>query len=224
MNRVLTFVLLIMSSSVFQSTTLAEDAKDLKTVLSQVTRAMGADNLKTIHYSGTGSAYIETVPTAGSAHTVMKSYVRDINLNAMTSGLQLVRMEGTPSLEKTIVHTSDASSPWSSQYEFWLTPYGFLKGAMTNNARVETKTLFGTTYKIVTFTLPDGHAVTGYINDKDMIERVETKIGENGDMVVETTYRDYADFAGFKFPSMIIEKHGGSLSLILVVNEVKAGN
>jgi hypothetical protein len=64
----------------------------------------------------------------------------------------------------------------------------------------------------------------GYINDKDLIERVETKIGENSDVIVESTYRDYADFAGVKFPSMIIEKHGGSLSLILVVKEVKAGN
>jgi hypothetical protein len=224
MKRALTFILLMISASVFQSTALAEDAQDAKTVLSRVARAMGADNFKTIHYSGTGSSYIEPGPTAGLVHSVMKSYVRDINLDAMTSRLQLVRMEGTPPADKTIVHASDASSPWSSQFEFWLTPYGFLKAAVTNNAKVETKTLFGTTYKTVTCTLPDGHVVVGYINDKDLIERVETKIGENSDVIVESTYRDYADFAGVKFPSMIIEKHGGSLSLILVVKEVKAGN
>jgi hypothetical protein len=223
MKRALTFVLLMISAPAFQSMTLAEDAKDPKLVLSRVAHAMGADNLKTIHYSGTGSAYIETVPTAGWIHTLMKSYVRDINLDAMTSRLQLVRMEGTPPAEKTVVHTGDASSQWSSQYAFWITPYGFLKGAMINKAIVEPKTLFGTAYQTVTFTLPDGHAVTGYINDRDMIDRIETKIGENGNVVVESTYRDYADFAGVKFPLMITEKQGGSLSLILVVSEVKVG-
>jgi hypothetical protein len=36
---------------------------------------------------------------------------------------------------------------WSSQYEFWITPYGFLKGAMADNATVESKTVMGTTYR-----------------------------------------------------------------------------
>jgi hypothetical protein len=227
MKRAFSIVVLMMSVSAFQSVTLAEDSKDARTLLSQVARAMGANNIKTIHYSGTGSSYILTagpVPAGGWTHTVMKSYVRDINVDETATRLQLVRMEGTPPAEKTIVHTIDANSPWSSQYEFWLTPYGFIKGAMSNNATVVTKTVFGTAYKGVTFALAGGHRVTGYINDKDMIDRIETNIGEAGDIVVESTYRDYADFNGLKFPTIIIEKHADSLSLILIVKEVKAAN
>jgi ribosomal protein S12 len=223
MRRAYTFVLLIISAAAFPSAALAEDANDANMVLSQVAQAMGANNLKTIHYSGTGSSYIVadgSLPTAGWTHAVMKSYVRDINLDAATSRLQLVRIEGTPPVEKTVAHTIDAKSPWSSQYEFWITPYGFLKGAMANKAAVEAKTVFGTTYKAVTFMLPGGHTVTGYIDDKNMIDRVETKIGEKDDVVVEALYRDYSDFNGVKFPTMITEKQGGSLSLILVVKEV----
>lgn len=211
----------------FQITAGAEDVKDAKTVLGQVAKAMGASSLKTVHYSGTGSSYIVTggvAPVTGWPHSVMKSYVRDINLDAMTSRLQLVRIEGTPSAEKTITHTVDANSPWSAQYEFWITPYGFLRGAMANNAKAESKTVFGTTYKAVTFTLPGSHNVVGYINDKDMIDKVETTIGEKDDVLVEALYRDYVDFNGVKFPSMITEKHGGSLSLILVVKDVKLGS
>jgi len=227
MKKAFAFVVLMISASALHAMTLAEDDKDAKTILNQVARVMGANNLKTIHYSGTGSSYIVTegpVPTSGWAHSVMKSYVRDINLDATTSRLQLVRMEGTPPVEKSIVHTSDANSPWSSQYEFWITPFGFLRGAMANNATVQAKTVFGTTYKTITFSLPGGHTVTGYVNDKDVIEKVETKIGENGEVVVEGSYRDYADFSGIKFPTMITETQAGSLSLILVVKDVNVGN
>jgi hypothetical protein len=153
--------------------------------------------LLSIHYTGSGSSYIVGSgpgATGGWTHTVMKSYVRDINLEAMTSSLQLVRAEGMPPVEKTLTREANASSPWSSQYEFWLTPYGFLKGAMANNATVESRTVAGSTYRVVTFMLPGGHTVNGYINDKDMIERVETKAGTKDDVQFEALYRDYADF------------------------------
>ena len=203
-----------------------EDMKDAKTVLSEVAKAMGAEGLKTLQYSGTGSSYIVTlgpVPAGGWPHSVMKSYMRDINLDARTSRLQLVRAEGTPPADKTLTHEVDANSPWSSQYEFWMTPYGFLYGAMTNAATVESKTLFGTTYKTVSFTLPGGHKVVGYVDDKNLIDKVETEVGESDGSVVEALYRDYADFNGVKFPTLITEKHAGQLSLILIVNEAKPG-
>jgi hypothetical protein len=220
------FVSLLISAAAFQIAALAEDVKDAKIVLSEVAKAMGATNVKTLHYAGTGSSYIVTdgvAPATGWPHGILKSYVRDINLDVMTSRLQLVRTEGTPPAEKTLAHMVNLNSPWSEQYEFWTTPYGFLQGAMAHNATVESKTVFGTTYKAVTFTLPGGHNVTGYIDDKSIIDKVETTIGEKGDVLVEALYRDYADFDGIKFPTLITEKHSGSLSLILVVKEVKIG-
>jgi hypothetical protein len=38
---------------------------------------------------------------------------------------------------------------------------------------------------------------------------------------VETTYRDYQDFNGVKFPTMIIENQAGELAMIVVVNDAK---
>ena len=201
-----------------------EDVKDARIVLSELAKAMGAYGLKTLHYSGTGSSYIVMpgpVPAGGWPHSVMKSYVRDINLEAKTSRLQLVRAEGTPPVDKTLTYEVDANSPWPSQYEFWLTPYGFLKGAMASTATVKSKTEFGTTYKVITCTLPGGHTVTAYVNDRNIIEKVETKVGETDGFLVEALYRDYADFNGVKFPTMITEKHAGQLSLIFIVKDVK---
>jgi hypothetical protein len=75
----------------------------------------------------------------------------------------------------------------------------------------------------VTFTLPGDYKVVGYINDKDLVEKVETWIGEKGDRLVEAYYRDYTDFNGVKVPTMITQKHAGTLSLILIVKDVKVG-
>ena len=224
MNGVSRFVLLMISAAALQVTGFAEEVKDAKTVLTQVAKSMGANNLKTLHYSGSGSSYIVgpgAVPAGGWPHSVMRSYVRDIDLDAITSRLQMVRSEGTPPADKTLTREINENSPWSSQYEFWITPYGFLKGAMANNATVESRTVTGTTYSVVTFTLPGDHTVAGYINDKDVIERVETKAGDKNDVPVEALYRDYADFNGVKFPTMITEKQADALSLILIVKEVK---
>jgi hypothetical protein len=226
MNSICAFVLLLMSTAALPAAAAIEDVKDARTVLTEVAKAMGADGLKAVHYSGTGSSYIVTpapVPAGGWPHSVMKSYLRDIDLDAKTSRLQLVRAEGSPPVEKTLTHEIDENSPWSSQYEFWITPYGFLKGAMANTATVETKTEFGATYKIVAFTLPNGHNVVAHVNDKNMIEKVETNVGEGDRFVIEALYRDYTDFYGVKFPTLITEKYAGRLSLILVVKEVKPG-
>ncbi|HET9218799.1 MAG TPA: hypothetical protein VFR18_17575 [Terriglobia bacterium] len=200
--------------------------EDARVLLNTVTKALGAEGLKTLHYTGTGSSYIVTddsPPPAGWTHTVMKSYVHDLNLEAITSRVQLVRAEGTPPADRTLSLIANATSPWSLQHEFWITPYGFLKGAMMHNATVEPRSVFGTTFRCVTFTLPGEHQVVGYINDKDLVEKVETWIGEKGDRLIEAYYRDYTDFNGVKVPTMITQKHAGTLSLILIAKEVRVG-
>jgi hypothetical protein len=226
MNTIRAFVLSIISVVALPAASPIEEVQDARVVLSDVAKAMGVDGLKTLRYSGTGSSYIVTpgsVPTGGWPHSVMKSYVRDINLDAKTSRLQLVRAEGTPPVEKTLTHEINANSPWSSQYEFWITPYGFLKEAMANTATVESKTEFGETYKVVALTLPGGHTVAAYVNHNNLIEKVETKLEGRDGFAVQASYRDYMDFNGLKFPTMITEKHAGQLSLILIVKEVKPG-
>jgi hypothetical protein len=160
-------------------------------------------------------------PAGGWPHGVMKSYTRDLNMEATTSRVQIVRVAGTPPVEQTLNQTIDPSSPWSTQYDFWLTPHGFLKGAMAHNATVEKKNVFGTDYQVVSFTLPGNHRVAGYLTDKGVIDKVETWIGEKNETLVEAFYRDYADFKGVKVPTMITQKHGGALSMILILKEAK---
>jgi glyoxylase-like metal-dependent hydrolase (beta-lactamase superfamily II) len=199
-------------------------AQDVKTVLANTAKAMGVANLTTIQFSGMGSnAGIGQGlnPKAGWPVTRVKSYLREIDLGATASHVQMVRVQGKA--DETQNQFISASSPWDTQYGFWITPFGFLKGAMANNAKLTTETIDGVKYKAVTCTLQNKYKVTGYINDQNMVEKVRTWIDNDvlGDMAVEGWYTVYKDYGGVKFPTMIVEKQGGFPTLILAVSDVK---
>ena len=65
--------------------------------------------------------------------------------------------------------------------------------------------------------------MSAYLSDKDLIEKVETTIGDENDVLVEALYRDYKDVNGVMFPMMITEKQGGELSLLLIVEYGEGG-
>jgi len=188
----------------------SSQAQDLNTVINNVTKAMGSGNLKSIRYSGSGSSY-----TAGKDALWVKSYTRDIDLGVPASRVQIVREQGT---ETRDVGTDAA---WSKQFELWTNPWTFLKGAAANNAMVSTQTVFAEKFTVVTFSVQNKYKVSGFINDKNMIEKIQAWIDPH-ETLVETTYRDYQDFNGLKFPTMIIEKHADELAMIVIVNDVKA--
>jgi hypothetical protein len=189
-------------------------AQDAKSILNAAAKAMGTDNLKTLHYSGSGSIYDEK-----GQHMVMSSYTRRMDLNAATSNVHLVRMHGTPPAPQTVNQTVSADSPWNVQFDFWLTPYGFMKGAMANDAAAEVKTVDGAPFRIVTFTLAGSHKVAGYINAMNLVERVEVRI--DNDVLVQGIYHDYEDFGGLKVPTIMAQKRSGELAQVLIVKEAK---
>ena len=60
---------------------------------------------------------------------------------------------------------------------------------------------------------PSGAAyvVNGYINDQNLVERVETWVEHDmlGDLHVDANYGDYRDVNGLKVPGKMIQKRGG---------------
>jgi len=213
---------LVILTAVLPATSQAQDAK---TLLASVAKAMGAENLRTFQYSGSGSnAGIGQNRNPDEAWPLVrvKSYKRDMDLNAGASRVDLVRVQN--GMDQPQTQTISADSPWSTQYDFWVTPVGFLKGAMSHNSTVKQETLKGEKYNVVSFSVQDKYKVNGYITDKNLIERVQTWIDNDvlGDMEVEGVYLQYQDFNGLKFPSTVIQKQGGFTTLILIVDNVKA--
>jgi glyoxylase-like metal-dependent hydrolase (beta-lactamase superfamily II) len=102
-------------------------------------------------------------------------------------------------------------------------PHGFLQAAAKNNATASTKTVGGKKYSVLTFTGQNKAKVNGYINDQNMVERVETWIDNAmlGDMLFDATYSAYNDFAGVKFPTKIVQKQGDYPILDLTITDVK---
>jgi hypothetical protein len=121
----------------------------------------------------------------------------------------------------------DASRPAPSasnerQLQVWLTPHGFLKAAAEHQATAETEMQGGQKNTVLKFAIGE-NKIVGTINGQNLVTRVETWLPSPvlGDMPVETTFSDYRDFGGVKFPMHIVQKQGGFDVLNLMVSSVE---
>ena len=104
------------------------------------------------------------------------------------------------------------------QLEIFLTPHGFLKGAMAaNNAALTSVTLpfvgptnagmteNGRKATILSYMVMNKYRVNGTVNDRNEVELVTTWIPNPvyGDMLYEVRHLQYRDFGGVRFPSVI---------------------
>jgi glyoxylase-like metal-dependent hydrolase (beta-lactamase superfamily II) len=206
------------------ASSIAIQGQDGKTIVTAAVKAMGAENLKTLQFSGTGSnAGIGQNANPNMAWPIVrvKSYTRQIDFDAAASNTQIVRIQNNVEQPQSQVITSN--TPWAQQFDFWVSPYAFLKGAMANNVTSRSETVYGVKYNVVSFVLQNKYKVEGYLNDRNLVERVRTWIDNDvmGDMLVESVYTDYKDFSGLKVPTFMIVKQGGFPTLILELTDAK---
>jgi glyoxylase-like metal-dependent hydrolase (beta-lactamase superfamily II) len=208
-------------------------AQDARTVINNASKAMGADNLKTLQFTATGSEYAfgqamnSKSPWPGFED---KNYTRTINFETPAWRVERVlapiapsRKGGglPPAANQTFV--INANTIWAQQLDHWMTPQGFLRAATTNNATAQSQKVGGKTYSVVTFMGQNKAKVNGYINDQNMVEKVETWIDNpvTGDTLLESVYTGYRDFGGVKFPTRIVRRQGDYPVLDLTVTDVK---
>ena len=85
-------------------------------------------------------------------------------------------------------------------------PQAFVRIALAaNDVTATTERKGGKKYTAVSFTAANKAKTTGWINDQNLVERVETKIDNNvyGDIVFETAFSDY------KTTSTVVNYTGG---------------
>jgi glyoxylase-like metal-dependent hydrolase (beta-lactamase superfamily II) len=213
-------------------------AQDANSVISAASAAMGADRLRTIQYSATGFDFAlgqAYNPSSPWPKFINKSYTRAIDFQVPASRVERIRLQGEnpprgggqqpvrgeqPQTQTIIV---GANTPWVQQLEIWMTPHGFLKAAAANKATVKPQTTSGRRYNVLTFTGQNKAQVNGYINDQNLVERVETWIDNAvlGDMHFEAIYSGYKDFDGVKFPTRIVQRQGGHPIFDLTVSDVQ---
>jgi glyoxylase-like metal-dependent hydrolase (beta-lactamase superfamily II) len=157
----------------------------------------------------------------------INNYVRVIDLTAPSSrhtgttnnigaGGSTTVMPGV-FFQQVTAQQADVSQPWAGSLEFYITPWGFLKGAAENNATVSHRKVEGKNYTVLSWSpavkAPSGksYVINGFVDDKHMVDRVETWLGENimGDMHIVATYSGWKDFGGVMAPSKIVQTRGG---------------
>ena len=223
-------------------------AQDVRVVIEKAAKTTGTENLQSIQYSGTGSTFgfgQAVAPGDAWPRFTIPKYTASINYVTPAMREELARIDdekpprggGAGPYNPATSQGGIRPIPFGEQQQvrqltartepgliqIWMmTPHGFLKAAAARNARGASATIRGRTTHTVVFEVGE-HTVTGTINDRNLVERVETRLDNNvlGDMLVEATYSDYKDFAGVKFPTRIVLRQGGFPTLDLSVKTVQ---
>ncbi|HYR43696.1 MAG TPA: MBL fold metallo-hydrolase [Terriglobia bacterium] len=215
------------SAALFLALSLSLIAEDAKTVLGNASKAMGIENVNSVMYYGSGANF--TLGQSNNANgawprTNLSDYTRAIDFMQPASRATAVTwaapVTGGPAVQGAFnQNVIPANNAWAQQLEIWITPWGFIKGAIANNATSRTQTVSSKRYNVVTWMTPQKspsgqpYKVVGYISgETNLVDKVDTWL-ENpifGDMLVEGIYTDYRDNNGFKFPATMVQKRGGS--------------
>ena len=203
---------------------------DAAALLKAATAALGAENLKTVEFSGNGwDACLGQAWNVNSdrwARWELRDYNRVIDFDSSSSrhtaqqraGMDANALGGCGAAPDAMARpqqsTVNSMSPWPQQLQIWLTPYGFIRLANENKATAETQTAAGRTLNVVTFNVQRGNTtyrMRGYLSSDNLVEKIETWIDDPifGDMLVEAEFSGYRNFDGLRFPARILHKQGG---------------
>jgi glyoxylase-like metal-dependent hydrolase (beta-lactamase superfamily II) len=204
--------------------------------------AMGATDLNSIRFSGSGSQYaFGQAPKPGDPWPRFdaKTYTVDVNYQTPAMKLEMVRAQGEHpphggggqpfAGDQRTIQVVSGKFAWTEGgaqpapnpdavserlRQVWLTPHGIIKAAVASGATATNGTL---TLNI------EGREVKATLNDQNLVDRVEylTTNQVVGDVPVEITYSDYADFGNIKFPTHIVEKQDGFDTLDIKITDVQ---
>src|SRR5262245_41948936 len=203
-------------------------AQNASSAVAAASKAMGADSLNSITFSGTarngafGQSKAIGSPLGPVNTTVINMYTRTINFGPSADRAALVsRATGTtqpptvpgvpppmPGAFNQNITGMQVDTNWNQALNVWTTPWGFLKGAAANNATVRQQG----GQQVVSFSpnlkSPSGQAytVTGYIDKQNLVSKVETRVDNAvvGDLLVEFDYSNYRSMHGGQVPARIV--------------------
>jgi glyoxylase-like metal-dependent hydrolase (beta-lactamase superfamily II) len=207
--------------------------------LDAVAKAMGAP--QTLQYSGSGLSYgIGQAYKAGMPwprmNLVRYSRTDDYATGAISYDTTVVRADqlggtavpqrgefrraGGVSGDQAWIVNYPVTDPVQAaatplQHDLWIAPHGIVHAALAGKA-----TMDGPTFAIER---PGKFKAKATVDDQNLVTKVESWIDNPvlGDMAVVTTYSDYKDHGGIKFPARINQSMGGFPVLELAVADVK---
>jgi glyoxylase-like metal-dependent hydrolase (beta-lactamase superfamily II) len=182
-------------------------------------------DVNSIQYSGTGmNAFFGQALTAGQEwpRRELSSFTRAVNYEQRSGRDELNFAQPTFGGQQQNAQVN-GDKAWNvgpngpvpqlaaaeeRQLGIWLTPHGFIKGAMTAGNATLTP-MEGS--NVISFTALGKYKVDGTIDAQNLVTRVETKVPNPvlGDTDLIATYSDYKEFNGVRFPTKIVVEQGG---------------
>lgn len=225
---------------------LAQGATD---AVKRASDAMGAGALNSLRYSGEGIGYTlgqAFKPGMAWPKITIHSQARSINYatSSMREEITLSRGEplgggGYPLMgqQRNDQFVSGAHA-WNQfgpnpvagprfvadrVHQMWITPHGAIKAAQRNNAKVTWRKKGAASLATLSFTEPGRFSAKVFLDDKFMVERVESRAPDPvlGEVAVVTRYSDYRDFGGVKFPGRVRQSAGGHPVLDVTIKDVQ---
>jgi glyoxylase-like metal-dependent hydrolase (beta-lactamase superfamily II) len=220
---------------------------DPQAVLRRADTAMGTSRVNTLQFAATGTGGIfgqAYRPGDPWPKTTLSSFSRVYEYDTGAFKEEYARSRAEPngggalplmgqgeqrtngylrgSVAWSMAGTNAAAGPLAVDarvHDLWTSPHGVLKAALRNGAKASTsggKTLLA-------FTEPGRFRATAFIGESGLVERVESVLPNPvlGDTPTVTTYEDYRDYGGIKFPARIRQSQGGHPVLDLQVGQVQ---
>jgi glyoxylase-like metal-dependent hydrolase (beta-lactamase superfamily II) len=203
---------------------------------------MGAMSLNSIEYSGTGSHFAfgqAATPGERWPRFDAKTYAVAVDYQAPAMRLEMLRAQGEHpprgggaqpfARDQRTIQVVSGTNAWNEGgaqpaaapdavrdrvRQVWLTPHGVIKAALASGVTANGN--------VVSLNI-EGRDVKVTLNDQNLVDRVEylTANAVVGDVPVEITYSDYADYGGIKFPTRIVEKQDGFETLDVTIDDVR---
>ncbi len=100
-------------------------------------------------------------------------------------------------------------------HDLWTDPIGIVKAAIEDKAAMD-----GSVFSV---DRPGKFKARTTVNGQNLVEKIESWVNNPvlGDMAVVTTYADYKDFGGVKYPTKITRVAGGHPAIEATVSDVK---
>jgi glyoxylase-like metal-dependent hydrolase (beta-lactamase superfamily II) len=215
-------------------------------VLARASQAMGAAQLKSIRYAGDGEGFTfgqAFLPNGPWPKVVYHSVVRTVDYEAAAMRDEIVLSRAEPrggggypiSGQQRNDQFVSGEIAWNvvggnvapgsrfvadRVHQLWITPHGALKAAQLNNTSVRAGEGGA---QVLSFTQPGRLRAAVTVSAEGLVTQVDSTFPDAvlGDTQQITSYSDYRDFNGVKFPMRVRQTSGGYPVLDLMVKEVQ---
>jgi glyoxylase-like metal-dependent hydrolase (beta-lactamase superfamily II) len=224
---------------------------EAETVLQRVADGINVGDIKTLQYSGNGVMFAlgqNATPIGPLPRYYVKSFTRIIDFNNAAMRDEMVRIQGEDPArggggqpitgEQRLIGFVHGDYAWNEagkqmaprfweaterQHQIWVTPQGFVRAALANEAATKSLTVDGRKMNVISFTVKGKMKADAYVNEENLIERIESWYGHpvTGDTKVDTRFSGYRDFSGINFPAKIVQYQDGNPTLDLDVTAVR---